>query len=326
MAFFLLVMLAFIGLGADMARLMATRNQLQGAADAAALAGASVYETSSSDPVPVIAAVKARASEWALKNKAFEGAPTAVSVPDSDIVANYAQRTVKVTTRREGSTGMVTYFARVIPGLAKLTMRATATAKGEGGCNLLPVAGQPPSGTPEFVAGCTEYFIKQGGGSGIQGSFGALDMSQVPCAGDQCRKPDGKQQNGGIGFRCRLTNGYPCCIDSSGSCLPSEQGATCGNSAIGIHERFLKDTDQRDLDCYNDYTGNGMRYVTVPITAGVQPNEWRTKPCFPLIRYGRFFLTKDPVHYDQCNIYANFMGYEDAGGSSSGSFHVFLIK
>lgn len=175
--------------------------------------------------------------------------------------------------------------------------------------------------------GCTpEYLLKMGGGSGIQGAFGALDMSKVPCDADQCRKPNGEQQNGGIGFRCRLTNGYPCCIDSIGLCLPSEQGAACGNSAIGIHERFLKDTDQRDLDCYNDYTGNGMRYVTVPITAGVQPNEWQTKPCFPLVRYGRFFLTKDPVHYDQCVIYANFMGYKDAGGSSSGNFHVFLIK
>jgi hypothetical protein len=321
MAFFLLVMIAFIGLGADMARLMATRNQLQGAADAAALAGASAYETSSGDSNAVIAAVVARATEWALKNKAFEGVPTAVSVPGEDIVANYAQRTVTVITRREGATGMVTYFARVIPGLAKLTMRATATAKGEGGCNLWPVAGRPDPG-PEFVVGCTEYTLKYPGGSGTTGSYGMLDLSYTDCPGDPCEGTG----HGSAAYFCYLVNGFHCCIDSN-TCIKSQTGVSTGKTVQGIQARFDADTDQRPRICYfgtDGYHGNGSRLVQVPIT-GPEMGGGSSR-CYVLNRYGKFFLTRIPGKGSENDIYANFLGYDSAAGLTSGNFHVFLIK
>ncbi len=328
LAFFLLVMLAFIGLGVDMAKLMATRNQLQSAADAAALAGATAYASASSDSDAVKEAAAARAAGFAPNNRAFEDAPTPVVVPPEDILTNYAQKTVRVVARREGTTGVITYFAKVFPGLGRVPMMAGATAKGEGGCSLLPVAGQPEPG-PEFIVGCTEYRLRYQGGSGTEGSFGGLDLNydqtknpNVPqCADDECG-------NGGSGYRCRLTYGFPCCVDSP-ACIRSQTGVSCGNTAHGIDDRFQQDTDKLDHDCYDDYTGNGMRYVTIPITDALPPGSAGSNGCYNLVRYGRFFLTRNPwpmTGQDQCVIYVNFLGYERAGGPTTSNFHVFLIR
>ena len=51
-AFFMIMMLGFVALGIDVAKIMATRTELQNAADAAALAGASGLnlETGRLDP------------------------------------------------------------------------------------------------------------------------------------------------------------------------------------------------------------------------------------------------------------------------------------
>jgi len=103
-----------------------------------------------------------------------------------------------------------------------------------------------------------------------------------------------------------------------------------GPTAQGIHLRFLADADQREGICYTEYHGNGMRLVTIPVTKPPQGGSG-SNTCYPFLRYGEFFLTKD-VGAPQADpklkdfIYANFTGYEDAGGSSSGNFKVRLIK
>jgi hypothetical protein len=325
MAFFLLVMLAFIGLGSDMARLMATRNQLQGAADAAALAGAFEYGTSSGDSNAVIAAVVARAAEWALKNKAFEGVPTTVIVPEEDIVTNHEQGTVTVITRREGATGMVTYFARVIPGLAKLTMRATATAKGEAGCRLVPFAVQPPPGQ-EFQPD-SSYLLKNAPPSGIQGSYGALQYPE--CGGDPCAGQGGAAQ-----YLCWLTVGYPCCDNVQvGMCLDSKTGNMSGPTTAGIGTLIDEDSDSRLNIFYdrthtdpNAYHGNNRRVVMAPITGGVGTGGCGSKQ-YPVIALGVFFLTRYADGSGTNNtVYGQYLGTPDQVGLSVNSFSVRLIK
>ena len=114
MAFFMLVMLMFIALGIDMAKLMATRTQLQNAADAAALAAASAFKDETGSGIDSLA--RTRALETAALNTAYESSATPVLVAPADVIVNRDSFTVKVITRRETSagTGMVTQFLRVI--------------------------------------------------------------------------------------------------------------------------------------------------------------------------------------------------------------------
>jgi len=312
MTLFLLVMLMFIALGIDMAKLMVTRSQLQNAADAAALAGATAFQSAGA---AVEDSARARAIETASFNKAFENAPTPVVVDPIDVTVDVDSQTVKVTARREGGTAMVAHFLQVI-GMKRLDVRATATAKAQGGCDLWPVAGRPDPG-PEFVVGCTEYILKYGGGSGTQGSYGPLDLPD--CAGDPCG-------NGGANrYRCELQNGYHCCIDS-GTCIPSEQGAMSGPTVQGIEYRFNLDSDKREGICYTQYTGDpdaGPRIVWVPITTALGANGCSG---YIVLRYGKFFLTRIPGQGNKDFIYANFMGYESAAGMLSGNFKVWLVK
>jgi hypothetical protein len=319
-AFFLLVMLMFIALGIDMAKLMATRTQLQNAADAAALSGASAFGAATGSAVTSIA--RARAYETAAMNTAFQAAATPVLVDTvNDVIVNRDSMTVRVITRREQSagTGMVTQFLRVI-GLWTLDMRAAATAKAEGGCSLWPIAGRPDPG-PDFVMGCTEYTLKYGGGSGTQGSYGALDLTRLDCA-----DPYGCNGSGANAYRCYLRNGFPCCIDS-GTCVPREAGNMSGPTEQGIEARFAADTDQRQGICYwkvypnvLDYAGNGSRVIMVPITGP------ETGCGYVVQRYAQFFLTRIPGSGNKSFIYGNFLGYGGGPGTTTNKYRVWLIR
>src|SRR5262245_37137368 len=93
-AFFLMVMLGFVAVGIDVAKLMTTRTQLQNAADAAALAGASAINPSTG--VVTQDTAKVRAQAVAALNKAFTDSPTAIALSTADISFPTSNR-VKVT-------------------------------------------------------------------------------------------------------------------------------------------------------------------------------------------------------------------------------------
>ncbi len=324
LAFFLLVMLGFVGLGVDMARLMTTRNQLQNAADAAALAGASAYAAAGDDSTAAKAAVAARASDFAPNNQAYEDLPTPVQVPLGDIATNWARKTVTVTARRERATGMVSYFAKVIPELGKLTMQATATAEALWQCpSSLPLAAQPPLGQT-FLPGCAyEYKLKYGPPEGVSGSYAPLDFGKYAqqeggCPGDPCLKP-----SGGDVYRCELSNEYPCCTDS-GSCIPSEQGNMSGPTTQGIALRFAADTDQLEYICFSDYTGNGKRVIVVPVTGPVEGSG--SERCYRVLSSGRFFIKRIPQSGGDNIIWAEFLRYETANPGTSDHYSFRLIR
>ncbi len=326
LTFFLMVMLGFVGLGVDMAKLMATRNQLQNAADAAALAGASAYAAAGNDSMAVKAAVAARAAAFAPNNRAFEDLPTPVVVPTDNILTNWALKTVTVTARRQGATGMVTYFARVFPELAKVPMSASATAEARWECpSSLPIAAQPPPGQV-FQPGCPEheYELKYGPPDGVRGSYEPLDFGKYAqemggCPEDPCLKP-----SGGDVYRCELANEYQCCTDS-GSCIPSEQGSKSGPTTQGIKARFAADTDQREpTTCYAEYTGNGARVIVVPVTG--PPEGSGSERCFPVLSYGVFFVKRIPESGGENIIWAEFIRYETANPGTSDRYTFRLIR
>src|SRR5215831_13598389 len=76
LALFLLVLIGFGSLSVDVAKLAATRTQLQNAADAAALAGASAVDPETGNIIQATAIVRAQGT--ALSNKAFIDQPQPV--------------------------------------------------------------------------------------------------------------------------------------------------------------------------------------------------------------------------------------------------------
>ncbi len=121
----LVVVFAFAVLAIDGAILMTSKTQLQSAADAAALAGASGLLAGSQDEAT------ARAMAFSSYNKAVQDLQTPVVISASDVT--FPQSDVcRVRTHRTAATddSLKTYFLRVLPGgAASADMTAVAAAQ-----------------------------------------------------------------------------------------------------------------------------------------------------------------------------------------------------
>src|SRR5947199_8016114 len=169
LALFMLLMLGFIALGIDVAKLMTARTQLQNAADAAALAAVSAVDPSNGHILPDTALVRAQLA--ASRNKAFidKSEPVTLAAGDVQFIGNDK---VKVTARRDGGNSIVVYFAKVL-GISSLAVTAHATAQvqpaGTDECGVVPLCMVPAPGG-QFHTGCAQnYVLKQGGQGGTQG-------------------------------------------------------------------------------------------------------------------------------------------------------------
>jgi len=257
-AFFLLMMLGFVAIGIDIAKLMATRTQLQNAADAAALAGASAVDGLTGAIAPDTAT--ARAQAIAALNKAFVDAPEALVLSAADVVFPGNNR-VQVTVRRDAASGgsMVTHVAQVL-GINSLDVKATAVAKADtagGVCEKLVPLGaiEPPVGG--FQVRCdTTYVLKTN-----NPSYGNCQLLNFPeCGEGPCQGMNG----GGSEIRCLVSNGYGCCV-TIGDMIDTQPGNKFGPFMQGLNDRWDCDTDKRTGICFTDYHGNGNRVVNVPI-------------------------------------------------------------
>src|SRR5437867_11172700 len=127
-AVFLLSSIWLVSLAVDMGKLMTTKTELQKAADAAALAGASAIDPATGKLTQATA--RARAAAAASANTALQERAVSVNIdPDNDVSVP-GVRKVKVTVHREASTGnpMTTIFARTL-GITSLDVKADATAE-----------------------------------------------------------------------------------------------------------------------------------------------------------------------------------------------------
>jgi len=306
--FFLLFTLGIAALGIDGAKLMATRTQLQNAADAAALAGASAIDVATGTLIPDTARV--RATETALRNEAFTLAPTAVTLLGADITFP-TPNTVRVVARRSPEAGgsMITQFAQVI-GLGRISVSATATAKVEpsgGICEgLVPMAPvEGPSGP--FLPGCDHiYQLKIGSGGNQQGNFQLL-------AFPDCDEGECAQGGGGDDVRCLVSNGFGCCIHL-GDMIMTEPGNKVGPFAQGLGDRWDRDTDQREDICFEDYRGNQQRVVFVPIVRTFDVNG---KKPVEITGFSAFFLRSRPTGGGSQTLAGQFL-YAVAPGSGGG--------
>jgi len=288
-AFFMLMMLGFVALGIDVAKVMATRTELQNAADAAALAGASALDLNSGQIMPDSAVM--RAQYTASGNKAFVDGPVSVTLLAADVQVDAAERTVRVTVRRNDATdgSMITHVAQVL-GITKVDVNATATAKADRTCEqcekMVPMGAVPPVGQQNFQVGCNNsYVLKRGGGNSVApGNYLALDFPECdegPCAG--------MPTTGANTFRCLLEHGYGCCI-RIGQVIQTEPGNMAGPTRQGLDARWDADTDRRQNICYSDYRGNGNRVVNVPIITPIGNGRVQVT----VTGLAAFFLTQRP--------------------------------
>ncbi|MBI5710591.1 MAG: hypothetical protein HZC42_09860 [Candidatus Eisenbacteria bacterium] len=318
MAFLILTLLGCVALGVDVAKLMATRSQLQNAADAAALAGASALDPATYTIQPGLA--KQRAFYTAGQNKAYEMVTTPVQLDTAnDVFVDNVAHTVRVIVRREAGAPIISHFAQVV-GWTSMQARAEATARVDSAgsvCrNLVPLAVEPEDEDDDFVAGCAyTYRIKEGGGSGFQGKYGAVEFPLCPdgpCAG---MSPTGANT-----LRCLLENGYGCCVQEL-ACLPAKSGNNSGPVKQAIEARFARDTDQRPDICYEQYTGNGARVLYVPITSEIEDG------CYTVQRFGAFFVKRIPGNGNQNFITAEFINATaPGGGGGPGGGSVFALR
>lgn len=318
-AFFMTFMLGFVALGIDVAKLMATRTELQNAADAAALAGVSAVDPLTGNVVADSAV--ARAQTTAARNKAFVNEPLPVQLLAAD-VSFPTNRQVKVTVRRDGASGspMVTHVAQVL-GIKSLAVTATAVAEASPASEqcekLVPMGALPRTGETTFKTGCSNiYSLKVGAGSGVTGNYQAIDYPG--CGEGACA---GYGETGANTYRCLLANGYSCCI-RIGQTIQTEPGNMTGPTRQGLQDRWDGDTDRRSNICYQAYVGNRNRVVNVPIIKSL--GNGRTD--VQVIGLAAFFLRSRPTGGAQQPVEAEFIYDVVPGTGGGGNSTVFAIR
>ena len=286
-ACFLFAALWCVALAVDIGKVMAARTELQAAADAAALAGASAIDPDTGDIVQDSARV--RAAAVAFKNEAYEGVTTPIVIdPMADVEFPEPDR-VRVTVRREDATGnpVLLHFAQTV-GLPNLDVRARATAEAqqltdicEGLAPFAPT--QPPDGVP-FSTDCdSSYLLKVGATENQQGNFQLLDYPE-------CNENEDYSPGGGANeVHYYTVNGYDCCI-GIGDEIPTQPGNEVGPIRDALQERWDADTDKTS-DCYQTYTGNGQRVFNTPI---IETFDVNGKKMVRVLGFAAFFLRERP--------------------------------
>lgn len=309
-ALFLLVSLWFVSMAIDVGKVMAARTELQAAADAAALAGASAI-----DPITGVIdqpLAKVRAAEAAASNKAYQAVETAVVIdPEVDVEFPQPDR-VKVTVKRTEDTGnpVVLHFAQTF-GLPTIGVQADATAEAQelnSICEgLAPFAPTNPPGGVGFTTDCAStYTLKVGAGNSSQGNFQLLDYPD-------CNEDD-FNGNGGAAVRYYTENGYQCCLGLGAEFVLTEPGNKVGPLSQGIQARWDADTDKTS-HCYENYDGNGKRIFITPI---IETFDVNGKKIVRIVNFAAFFLQYPPQgSMSQQGVQGQFIQYV-APGSASG--------
>ena len=331
-ALFMVVMIAFVALGVDGAKLMATRTQLQNAADAGALAGASAV-----NPVTgVIDQARATplAQATAASNKAFIGGAR----PVLDAVVTFPSPTeCRVDVTRSGGTAIVTHLAQVV-GVRALSTSATATAALE---NPDCVFGLRPLGVGNstipfnYVVG-QEYALIEGF---APGNYQHLDFSQMvppmnpPCSEGPCA---GMSSQGGALLRCMIQHGLGCCVDET-RLIRVQTGVSAGNVRAGVDALFDDNGDitteypasppaaGNRYPVYKAAGGNDSRVVVVPLVEFTPPGCTGNNCWAKVNGFAAFFL-KRRFSSGQKTFYGEFIKYQVSGEGNGTNGTVFSIK
>ena len=337
-ALFMIFMLAFVALGIDGAKLMATRTQLQNAADAGALAGASQVDPASGVIDQARATPMAQAT--AANNKAFIGGPK----PVLDAVVSFPEASqCRVDVTRSGSTAIVTHIAQVV-GVRTLNAEATATAelsKPTSVCGPRPFGVRGETDPFTYIQG-QEYALTEG----ITPScYRHLDFSQMldstltplpACTKGPCA---GLPSTGGALLRCMIISGFGCCAKEP-AFIRVQTGVATGNVVQGVDALFddygdiTTEYPESQTDAYPVYLadgGNDSRVIVVPLVQQYSYSPTDPSPCSGNNCWGKVngfaaFFLKRRFSSGERKFYGEFIEHSVSGGGSGGDGTVYSIK
>jgi len=304
-ALFLLSSLWFVSLAIDMGKLTVTKNELQRAADAAALAGASAMDPD--DGTIIQDSARVLATYVGSQNTALRETSEPVVINPADITFPESN-IIKVTVHRDEANGnaMTTIFARSI-GINTLNMTAVAKAKvipTNKPCEKLAPFGiiNQPGG---YDTSCgSKYMLKISQGN-TQGNFQLVDLP--PCNQGPCAGLTGISQQ----LTCYIETGYSCCVEEGYASTSSEPGNKVGIISKAVKDRFEQDTDQRTNICYQKYLadgkGNGRRVIPCPLIDSFDVNGKKT---IKVVGFAAFFLLDKTAKGGQGNfVEGQFINY-----------------
>ena len=314
-AVFLVSSLWLVSLAIDMGKLMTTKTELQRAADAAALAGASALNPE--DGSLIQATARARAAAVAAANTALQerSAPVIID-PNADVdFPGPGVNTIRVTVHREGGNAMTTIFARSL-GIGSLDLHANASAKAvpltqvcEG---LIPFSAVGVPGGFSKTCGSRDTLKTNPSGSN-GGNFQLLNFPD--CAEGDCG--DGPNGNGAAKIKWYIENGYCCCIDIGTTFVDTKPGNNVGPVRTGLQDRWDADTDRTPNICYQQYSGNRMRVLPVPLVETYQNMSGRTDA--RITGFAAFFMLERPTgNGNSSQIVGQFIDYIAPGAGSNG--------
>lgn len=325
-AIFLLSSIWLVSLAVDMGKLTVTKNELQRAADAAALAGAAAVDPTSGELMPDSA--RAMATYAAGMNTALQTNSEPVVIdPQADISFPNVHK-IQVIVHREDATGnpMTTIFARSL-GISSLNLRAVATAEAipvDQPCEkMAPMA--PAQVTGGYSTSCDSIYtlkIGSGGKNPGPGNFQLLDFgtdcTEGPCAGLS-----------GIGplTKCWIEQGFGCCIKIGDQFVDTDPGNKVGTVKTALDDLWKADTDQTQNICYSQYKGNGKRVISTPIVSTWDVNG---KKSAKIVGFAAFFLRSKPGQGGQNNIatgqFINYVVPGDSNGSVPPGPKLFTLR
>ncbi|OQB25560.1 MAG: hypothetical protein BWY11_00320 [Firmicutes bacterium ADurb.Bin182] len=228
-AIFMVIAVSALALDIGLVHIQSSREQT--AADAAALAGGTLLPAQAGD-IGAEANVKNRAAEYAVKN----GIPAEDVLPEKIIlgdIKNGMYTSVRVELKSEVGFG----FAKVL-GFEKadVTKAAKAQLKPVSAMNDLVPLGVTEDAMQTMYIGKT-LTVKKGGGDGVNGFFGAIDL-------------DGTQGGGAKDYTGWLSSGYDVLVEQ-GDILPVENGVMSGPSWDGFCARVCKHTPKCTASSYD---------------------------------------------------------------------------
>lgn len=255
------VMLGMAAVAVDMGYLFMTRNQLQNAADAGALAGASELVYLHGGATGSEEGAVAKAVEYATKHLAADRMVEGTDV-DVDIstdastfgVANYTGPAIRVTVRRTEDTELVTLFLGRVLGKSSAGVAATAVARLvplQGTCGFRPWAIRDwPFGEMDIGDQATLKYTT----SGSHESPGWFSPVRFP---PLTRPECGNPQGGANEYRNLIVSGSSCdCIFGIGDIFRVETGNMIGPTIQGIQDLIAMDPGAT----YADGTVTGSKY------------------------------------------------------------------
>jgi hypothetical protein len=259
-AFALVAIVGALALTTDVTASYWNWEQLQKAADAGALAGASQYIPNMPAPPPAAAGCSGSAAvsvgcTYAVQNKAL-ASETTVQSPSPTVPASVpgGAETVMVSIQRST---IPVYFARLLGRTTQYSASATAIAVGPTVTNsvhngLFP-AGLPydPNGAPLTYG--TQYSLT---GNYSSGNWGWLDL---PSGFQGSTSPGSAPSGGGASLlTSNITNGCTCDV-GVGDYVASEPGIKWGPVSSAVNSLATGASLPANL------TGNEPQLVTVPI-------------------------------------------------------------